>query len=496
MDVEVHCLSGKQYKFKIDAVKQVYHIKKQICELANRSYDSQALLLAGEELSDSSVLASLGSDALSLEVLFVDPEVSRKERVSKFLVDRENRDLPARVSQQDSDTLTRGSQEDKADDRLAAVIPLPMEVVRHDVADFFGAFDVPPQYSDLKGLHRGVNGDVCAAEDVQSGEKVAIKKCCDVFQDLVTAKRTLREVRLLRHLQHENIARVMQVFFPGVKESFDHVYIVEEFMDVSLDDVIKDKATVLSNEHCQFFLYQILRGLKFVHSAGVIHRDLKPCNILVRSSTCDLAICDFGLARVHLVKDESQGWLGYYGAMTENVATRWYRAPELMWGCHTYGKAIDLWAVGCIFAALFRGKPLFAGFTTQHQLHLILNCLGAPEDDVLQGMTKLTVKAYIQHLIVTQDPLIEQPISQLVLGAPAEALDLLARTLQLNPRSRSTAENLLGHPYLEHLSCIEDEPVRLPLDITEFEFEHQELDEHMLRDEIASEVLHYCMETR
>lgn len=493
MDVEVHDLSGKKYTFKIDAGKQVYQIKKRICELANRSYESQALLIAGEELSESSNLTS--SDALSLQLVFVDPELSRKERVSKFLVDRASRELQAQTSHQDSDTLSCGSQQDNPDDRRTPANPLPIQVISHDVAHVFGVFEVPPQFRRLKKLHRGVNADVCSAEDEQSDQQVAIKKCCDVFQDLVTAKRTLREMRLLRHLQHENIARVIQVFFPGDKESFDDVYMVQEFMDVGLNDIIKDKATVLSHEHRQFFLYQILRGLKFVHSAGVIHRDLKPCHILVRSCNCDLAICDFWLARVHLVKDESQGWFGYYGAMTDYVVTRWYRAPELMWGCHAYGKAIDLWAVGCIFAELFNGKALFAGFTTQHQLHLILNCLGAPEDDILQHMTNSNVQAYIQHLIVTQSPIIQQPISQSVHGAPFEALDLLAKALQLNPRLRSTAEGLLGHPYLKHLSCVEDEPVRLPLDVAEFEFEHQDLNEHIVRDEIANEMLHYYTET-
>jgi mitogen-activated protein kinase 1/3 len=110
----------------------------------------------------------------------------------------------------------------------------------------------------------------------------------------------------------------------------------------------------LSGDHCQYLSYQILRGLKVMHSANVLHRDLKPTNLLVNAS-CDLKICDFGLARSVASQDYN------YGFMTEYVATRWYRAPEVMFNFNKYTKAIDIWSVGCILAEMLSGKPLFPG---------------------------------------------------------------------------------------------------------------------------------------
>jgi len=307
MDVEVHCLSGKKYNFKIDAAKTVYDVKGRICANANRSLDSQALLLTDEEVSNSTVLASLGTDAIVLQVLFVNPDALRKERVSKFLADRASRELAAKSSAQNKGLGVHigDSQEDVSGKRLAPLSLFPLEMVSHAIAGVFGAFEVPKQYGNLEFVCGGKHSDVCSAQDLERGERVAIKKISDVFQDVLTAKRTLRELRILRHLQHENIVSMRRVFFSGDKESFEDVYMVEDLMQISLHCVIKDVHQVLTNDHCKYFFYQILRGLKFVHSAGVIHRDLKPRNLLVNAN-CDLKICDFGLARVHLVKDESQ----------------------------------------------------------------------------------------------------------------------------------------------------------------------------------------------
>ena len=110
----------------------------------------------------------------------------------------------------------------------------------------------------------------------------------------------------------------------------------------------------MSDEHIQFFLYQILRGLKYVHSCGILHRDLKPSNLLL-NTTCDLKICDFGLARVADPDHDHTGFL------TEYVATRWYRAPEILLGSPVYTKGVDMWAVGCILGEMISNKPLFPG---------------------------------------------------------------------------------------------------------------------------------------
>ena len=135
-------------------------------------------------------------------------------------------------------------------------------------------------------------------------------------------------------------------------------------METDLSSIIKSPQP-LSDAHVQFFLYQILRGLKYIHSSNVIHRDLKPRNLLVNSN-CDLKICDFGLARVDFAELQ---WK--VAAMTDYVATRWYRAPEVILSWKKYTKAIDMWSIGCILAELVGRKPIFPGSDSQHQLQLI-----------------------------------------------------------------------------------------------------------------------------
>jgi mitogen-activated protein kinase 7 len=125
-------------------------------------------------------------------------------------------------------------------------------------------------------------------------------------------------------------------------------------MEADLHQIIRS-GQPLTDAHFQYFVYQICRGLKYIHSANVLHRDLKPGNLLVNAD-CELKICDFGLARGYSSSPE-----GNIGFMTEYVATRWYRAPEIMLSFQKYTKAIDMWSVGCIFAEMLGGRPLFKG---------------------------------------------------------------------------------------------------------------------------------------
>ena len=183
------------------------------------------------------------------------------------------------------------------------------------------SFEIDTRYTNLKEIGSGSYGLVCSADDEVSGLKVAIKKVANVFDDLVDAKRILREIRLLRHLSgHANITAIRDVMTSPVgSTSFRDLYIVTDLFECDLDRIIISDQD-LTDSHHQYFLYQILRGLKYIHSANILHRDLKPSNLLVKSN-CDLAICDFGLARG--VPDGKV-------LMTDYVVTRWYRAPELL----------------------------------------------------------------------------------------------------------------------------------------------------------------------
>jgi len=200
-----------------------------------------------------------------------------------------------------------------------------------------------------------------------SGQKVAIKKITP-FDHSMFCLRTLREMKLLRYFNHENIISILDIQKPRNYETFTEVYLIQvrtpshmcrnhtnttqELMETDMHRVIRTQE--LSDDHCQYFIYQTLRALKAMHSANVLHRDLKPSNLLLNAN-CDLKVCDFGLARSAASTEDNSGF------MTEYVATRWYRAPEIMLTFKEYTKAIDVWSVGCILAEMLSGKPLFPG---------------------------------------------------------------------------------------------------------------------------------------
>jgi mitogen-activated protein kinase 1/3 len=184
-----------------------------------------------------------------------------------------------------------------------------------------------------------------------SGQKVAIKKITP-FDHSMFCLRTLREMKLLRYFNHENIISILDIQKPRSYDTFNEVYLIQELMETDMHRVIRTQE--LSDDHCQYFIYQTLRALKAMHSANVLHRDLKPSNLLLNAN-CDLKVCDFGLARSAASQEDNSGF------MTEYVATRWYRAPEIMLTFKEYTKAIDVWSVGCILAEMLSGKPLFPG---------------------------------------------------------------------------------------------------------------------------------------
>jgi mitogen-activated protein kinase 1/3 len=227
-------------------------------------------------------------------------------------------------------------------------------------------FTVDRRYSMIRTIGSGAYGVVISANDSKTDTNVAIKMVPKAFSDEIDAKRILREIKLLKHFRHDNIVSLLDMMPPNVQylEDFKDVYLVADLMETDLHRIIYSKQK-LSMDHAQYFIYQVLRGLKYIHSCRVLHRDLKPSNLLVNSN-CDLKICDFGLAR-GINRDPNDpyvtGTSGGGGTMllTEYVVTRWYRAPEIMLACHEYSYPIDVWSVGCIFAELSLRKPYFPG---------------------------------------------------------------------------------------------------------------------------------------
>ncbi|KAJ4970660.1 hypothetical protein NE237_003759 [Protea cynaroides] len=335
-------------------------------------------------------------------------------------------------------------------------------------------FEVSAKYvPPIHPVGRGAYGIVCCATNSETNEEVAIKKIGNAFDNRIDAKRTLREIKLLCHMDHENIIKIKDIIRPCQRENFNDVYIVYELMDTDLHQIIRSTQS-LTDDHCQYFLYQLLRGLKYIHSANVLHRDLKPSNLLLNSN-CDLKICDFGLARTTSETD----------FMTEYVVTRWYRAPELLLNCSEYTTAIDIWSVGCIFMEIIKREPLFPGKDYIQQLRLITELLGSPEDSDLGFLRSDNARKYVKQL----PRFLKQPFSKKFPNVSRSAIDLAEKMLVFDPSKRITVEEALNHPYLSSLHEINEEPI-CPSPFN-FDFERSSLSEEDIKELIWRESLNF-----
>ncbi|WOK99925.1 mitogen-activated protein kinase 9-like [Canna indica] len=303
---------------------------------------------------------------------------------------------------------------------------------------FLAEYGEASRYHVQEVIGKGSYGVVGAAIDSHNGERVAIKKINDVFEHVSDATRILREIKLLRLLRHPDIVEIKHIMLPPSRREFKDIYVVFELMESDLHQVIKANDD-LTPEHHQFFLYQLLRALKYIHAANVFHRDLKPKNILANAD-CKLKICDFGLARVAFNDAPSAIF------WTDYVATRWYRAPELCGSFFSkvrffaYTPAIDIWSIGCIFAEMLTGRPLFPGKNVVHQLDLMTDLLGTPSAESIARIRNEKARRYLSNM--RKKPPI--PFYQKFPGVDPLALRLLERLLAFDPKDRPTAEELLS----------------------------------------------------
>ncbi|XWS33012.1 hypothetical protein CRYUN_Cryun22dG0040800 [Craigia yunnanensis] len=346
--------------------------------------------------------------------------------------------------------------------------------------DFFSEYGDANRYKIQEVIGKGSYGVVCSAIDTHTGEKVAIKKIHDIFEHISDAARILREIKLLRLLRHPDIVEIKHIMLPPSRRDFKDIYVVFELMESDLHQVIKANDD-LTREHYQFFLYQLLRALKYIHTANVYHRDLKPKNILANAN-CKLKICDFGLARVAFNDTPTTVF------WTDYVATRWYRAPELCGSFFSkYTSAIDIWSIGCIFAEVLTGKPLLPGKNVVHQLDLMTDLLGTPSLDTISRVRNEKARRYLTSMRKKQPV----PFEQKFPNADPLALRLLQRLLAFDPKDRPTAEEALADPYFKGLAKVEREPSCQPITKMEFEFERRRVTKEDIRELIFREILEY-----
>jgi mitogen-activated protein kinase 1/3 len=260
-------------------------------------------------------------------------------------------------------------------------------------------------------------------------------------------------------------------------------------METDLHRVIYSRQE-LTDDHIQYFIYQILRGVLYMHSANIIHRDLKPANVLA-NKVCDLKICDLGLGRAEVTDEHEKNNNNNNEKkieLTEYVITRWYRAPEVILCPSEYSKAVDIWSIGCIFAELLGRQPLFPGDHYLDQIQKIISVLGTPKEEDLEFINKQEAREFLMKLVKRT----KQSWSSLFPNANPVALDLLGKMLTFNPRKRYNVDQCISHPYFEGLHDPEQEPITT----TKFDwsFDSVELTKENLQMMIYEESLYYHSE--
>ncbi|KAH9257783.1 hypothetical protein BASA81_003801 [Batrachochytrium salamandrivorans] len=409
----------------------------------------------------------------------------------------------------------------------------------------------PTQYRLVRILGSGSYGDVAESVDLETGQTVAIKRIHNVFDQPTDTKRILREVNILRQLDDTRLVRLLNILSPTNPETFNEVYLVFEFMKTDLAKLIAGPQ-YLRIQHVQFIMYQLLCGLKYMHSSQVVHRDLKPANILLNDD-CTLKVCDFGLARFlsnrtgdslpaspipsssspatsspttslqgtsatpTTTTTTAAGAGGMLNVtplripplqrqLTKHVVTRWYRSPEIIL-YQQYSTPVDIWSAGCIFAELLSmQKSSVANYQDRVPLFPGKTCFPLSCDNDRTYKDQLDQLNVIFDLIGTPGledianltevggylkALPKKPAKDLALsfpGAPAEAIDLLNQMFAFNPNKRITVDHALEHEFFASIRSV-DKELTASQAITSIE--NLKLESGLLRARLLEEIAFY-----
>lgn len=310
-------------------------------------------------------------------------------------------------------------------------------------SDLQGRCRFVTEFEKLNRIGEGTYGIVYRARDTRTDEIVALKKMRMEREKDGVPVSALREINILLHVNHRNVVKLKDVV---VGKSLESIFLVMEYSEQDLASLLDNMQSPFTESQVKCIMLQLFSGLKYLHRNFIVHRDLKVSNLLMTDKGC-VKIADFGLARKYGLPVKP---------MTPKVVTLWYRAPELLLHAKTQTTAIDMWAAGCILGELLSHKPLVPGRSEIHQLDLIIELLGTPNDIIWPGFSALPV--------LKSFTLRQQPYNNLKHTFPwlsAAGLRLLNFLFMFDPKKRATADECLQSSYFKEppLPC---EPGLMP----------------------------------
>ncbi|BDA48672.1 Cyclin-dependent kinase A-1 [Coccomyxa sp. Obi] len=318
-------------------------------------------------------------------------------------------------------------------------LPAVLQAFGWENGHFVRPVDIRALSSRLKALMfhglqekgKGSYAVVYKARDRLTGEVITLKKLKMEREGEGVPGNAIREIALLKELQHPNIVRLRDVLWDNYR-----LYLIMDYVELDLREHMDQNPESSDIDNVKSYLYQILKAMQFCHAHRVLHRDLKPQNILYDRASNTVKVADFGLARCFTPP------LRPY---THEVVTLLYRAPEILLGSHLYSTPVDIWSIGCIFAELVNSKPLFLGDSEIGQLYKIFEVLGTPTDNTWAGVTNLPD----WQARFPQWP--AQDLAQVVPRLDPDGVDLLRQMLEYDPLKRITAKRALQHPFFAEL---------------------------------------------